>query len=382
LYSIKRCANFAPMIISGPMKNSLFAAALLAALTGCATQAPLKLRTTPIGEEPQDVKSSYRYALPMDVLKVEVTYQEVRTIPGPYGEYAERYLGMNEVIRQKKSTWKILEVSIVPHLEMDPEHFYSISVLAGSFHPSRLEQLLENNVLLDGSQPVQSTGSMAGTAVLPEEYLPFVDLGITGNFEERTETMYKTLVTDTSFVQVPVERSVVEQKSPSRKAEEAADFLLEVRTRRFEMLTGEYEVYPDGEAMEATIRKLDQLEASYLSLFTGKTVTRTMKRSWFIIPRSGSGNSSTQLGMFSEQFGFVPADLLEGALLEVRFEPTGTTALPARVSSSLGRSAENALFYRLPEVVDLKVMWGQQQIAEQRLSIYQAGALSTYPLGE
>ena len=35
------------------------------------------------------------------------------------------------------------------------------------------------------------------------------------------------------------------------------------------------------EAMDAAIRKLDQLEAAYLSLFTGKTVTRTRTRSWF-----------------------------------------------------------------------------------------------------
>ena len=61
--------------------------------------------------------------------------------------------------------------------------------------------------------------------------------------------MYKTLVTDTSFVEVPVNRTITEQKSPAMKAEEAADFLLELRTRRFELLTGEYESYPQGEAM-------------------------------------------------------------------------------------------------------------------------------------
>ena len=80
------------------------------------------------------------------------------------------------------------------------------------------------------------------------ETISYVDLGVYPNYEERSETMYKTLVTDTSFVRVPVQRTVVEQKSFAMKAEEAADFLLELRARRFEMLTGEYEVYPDGVA--------------------------------------------------------------------------------------------------------------------------------------
>jgi hypothetical protein len=382
LYSMRRCANFAKVTITGHMKNTMMMTALLALLAGCATQAPLKVRVTPLGEEPQEVKARYLYALPMNVLKVEVTYREVRSIPGPYSEYAERYLGLEEVIRQKSSQWQIQEVHISPHLEMDPEHYYSLNVLEGHLDPGWMEGMIEKQMLLDGSLLVQEGMPTAGSDVFREQYLPFVDLGVTGNFEERTETMYKTLVTDTSFVQVPVERSVVEQKSISKKAEEAADFLLEVRTRRFEMLTGEYEVFPDGEAMEATIRKLDQLEASYLSLFTGKSIVKTMKKSWFIIPGSGSGSSGYPLAMFSEQFGFVPSDLMEGSLLEVRLEPTGTTAQPARVASSYGRSLENALFYRLPEVVDVKVMWAEQLLYEQRLSIYQAGALATYPVSE
>ncbi len=34
-----------------------------------------------------------------------------------------------------------------------------------------------------------------------------MDLGIDSNFEERTSTMYKTIVTDTGFVEVPVNRT-------------------------------------------------------------------------------------------------------------------------------------------------------------------------------
>jgi hypothetical protein len=365
------------------MRNYMLRPAALLLLAGCATQAPLQVQVTPLGGEPQEAKAKTLYALPMNVLKVEVTYREVRYLPGPFGEYAEKYLGITDVIRQQRSTWQIREVSVTPHLEMDPGHFYTVNVIEGEFDPGILKYLEEREVIMDGTRPVREELAEPGMTRDVEQYLPFVDLGITGNFEERTETMYKTLVTDTSFVQVPVERSVVEQKSPSKKAEEAADFLLEVRSRRFEMLTGEYEVYPDGEAMDAAIRKLDQLEASYLSLFTGRTVTRTMKKSWFVIPESGPDISVYRLGMFSEQLGFVPPDLLEGAPVEVQIEPTGTTrGLENHFGMASGGQSENVLYYRLPDVVILKVKWNDQELLEQRLSLFQAGSMVTCPISQ
>jgi hypothetical protein len=364
------------------MKKNILLFAAIMALGGCATQVPLEVQVTRPGMEPENAEASYLYSLPMHVLKVEVTFREVQYLPGPFGEYAERYLGITDVIRQKRSAWKLEQVSVTPHLEMDPRHFYSLSVMSGNFDGSILSSLAERQVIMDGTCLVQETLTSSGNGSVLEEYLPFIDLGITGNFEERTETMYKTLVTDTSFVQVPVERSVVEQKSPSKKAEEAADFLLEVRTRRFEMLTGEYEVFPDGEAMDAAIRKLDQVEAAYLSLFTGKTVTRSMIRSWFITPEEGAASSTYRLGMFSGQLGFIPPDLLEGAPLTLEIEPTGVVAGPAQQFGPVTQPQENVLIYRLPDVALLKVRWGEEVLLEQRLSLYQAGTTLPYPVHE
>lgn len=367
--------------MKNPMRKLMINLGVLLLLAGCATQTPLQVQVNPLGAEPQGAEATYLYALPSTVLKVEVTYQETRFLPGPYGEYAERYLGITDVIRQKRSSWQISGVTLTPHQETDPDQYYILSVIEGTFDAAVLLPLIDKGIILDGSYLVQERIEGAGMHESLQQQLPFTDLGATSNFEERTETMYKTLVTDTSFVQVPVERSVVEQKSPARKAEEAANFLLELRTRRLEMLTGEYEVYPDGEAMEAAIRKLDQLEASYLSLFTGKTFTRTMKRSWFIVPDPGTTASRLRLGMFSDQLGFVPEDLLEGSPLEVVIEPTGATASPAVHYAPLpGVNNENVVLYRLPELTVLKVRWGDRILTEERLSIYQKGVLVSNPL--
>ncbi|MEN8203435.1 MAG: DUF4831 family protein [Bacteroidota bacterium] len=364
------------------MRRLLTYIAVALFLSACATTTPLETRITKLGEEPAGVKGQYIYGLPQTVLKVELTYRESMNIPGPYADYAERYLGISEVIRQKASRWNLHNVAVSALEEPDPEHYYSLNVMKGEFNREALDRLLDKGIILDGTESVHESikGEGLESAQKPD-YLKYVDLGVYTNFEERTETMYKTLVTDTSYVQVPVQRTVVEQKSPSTKAREAADFLLEIRLRRFEMLTGEYEVYPDGEAMGTALNKMDQMEASYLSLFTGKTISRLKKKTWFIVPEKGSEPSRYNLAMFSEQLGFIPSELLEGLPLEVQITPLGKTHMPGSYFEGGGANqTQNMLYYRMPDVAGLKVVYGTEVLSDQRISIFQAGALMSTPV--
>jgi hypothetical protein len=360
------------------MKKFIYYIAIAAMLAGCSSTEPLLVRVTPMGQEPSKLKNKYLYVLPQTVLKVEVTLREERNIPGPYWEYAEKYLGLKEVVKKNSSHWSIWDVAIGQHLEMDPKHFYSLNVMEGEFNGVSLAPYLEQGVVLQGTETINESAKGNGLqSTSRDNFARYEDLGVNNNFEERTEIMYKTIVTDTAFVEVPVQRTVVEQKSAATKAKEAADFLLELRTRRFEMLTGEYEAYPDGEAMAATIQKLDQMEASYLSLFTGKTITRVMKRTWFIVPEPGAQQSIYPLDIFSDMLGFVPADLMEGTPLEVVIRPMGKTN---RLAGTTTSAPNNALIYRIPDLVELKVMLGEEALSTNRVSIYQSGQLVTGPL--
>ncbi len=194
--------------------------------------------------------------------------------------------------------------------------------------------------------------------------------------------MCQTLVTDTSFVKVPVdEPSLNKITSSLRKRQEAADFILELRERRFDMLTGEYEVFPQGEAMETAIRKLDELEASYLSLFTGKSISSTEKRSYFIVPLTGQDPSRYRLGLFSEQLGFVPEELGEGAPLELSISPSGSVSpsFSRRLQDLKGTPGFNHLIYRVPDVAEIKIMLRDQELTKYRTSIYRRADSSVPP---
>lgn len=364
------------------MKKLFLYAIFATTMIGCAAPVEMQVRVAPLGEEVPEASSKHLYILPQTVLKVVIGFLEVKHIPGPYWEYAERYLGITEVIRRAGSHWQIVDVKVEPHSEMDPDGSYHINVIEGAFEKSLMEPLLARGVVLDGTAPVQFgiRNPMLGRGS-DRGIVRYVDLGIESNFDQRKETMYKTIVTDTSFVEVPVTRTVVEEKSLAMKAEEAAEFILELRSRRFEMLTGEYEGYPQGEAMTAAISKLDELESSYLSLFTGKTIGREEERAWFIIPEPGSDATVYQLGLFSGQLGFVPETLLEGDPLSVHMNPLGMTgAMDNYYSTEIDSTARNVVYYRVPDVVDLKVVLGNETLSSQRLSVYQSGAMVAMPL--
>jgi hypothetical protein len=361
------------------MKKYLLLITVAAFTSGCIAPAGMEVQVAPLGQEVPETTEQYLYALPQTVLKVEIACQEIRHVPGPFREYADKYLGIREVIRQNFSEWQILDVKVTPHAELDPSMLYHVNVLKGEFGREWLQPFLERGIILDGTECVfEQVKDPALEAGVFRDHVDFSDLGIESNFEERTETMYKTIVTDTSFVQVPVDRTITEQKSPAKKAQEAADFLLELRTRRFELLTGGYEGFPQGVAMKAALARLDELEASYLSLFAGKTFGRKVTMAWFVVPEAGTGPTRYRLGMFSEQLGFVPEDLMEGEPVELTIEPLGKTRDVGAYYA--GKAGTNELLYRVPDVADLKVMQGGTVLAEQRISVYQSGAVVAAPL--
>ena len=85
--------------------------------------------------------------------------------------------------------------------------------------------------------------------------------------------------------------------------------------------------------------------------------------------------------MFSAQLGFIPEDLMEGLPLEVQITPLGKTTRPGDYFAQSGSSnTQNTLYYRMPDVAELKVVLGASVLSLQRISLFQSGAMMTIPV--
>lgn len=344
--------------------------AIFLLLASCAT--PGRFVVTNLGYEPAEYTESTIYALPKTGLKVDVNYQKDVFIPGPYADYALRLLGIAGVKKNREESYRLGEVKIETNTEPDGKAFYSLTSQNGKINYELINWALTNNLILAGNflsdTDIDVQKIQDGT-----NGIQFKNVTMESNVEMKEQTIYKTVITDTSFVRVPVTSQQIERKTLEKKAEEAAKLILEIRSDRYYLAAGIVDPMPDNFNLQAAFNELDKLEEEYLSLFVGKSFTEYLRKGYYIIPEGSVEKEHIVLDHFSDERGLASG---EGESVELVIEPAGN-AKSFRNLLPQGPEAEvyNHFYYRIPEVCDIKVVHGNRLLFNKRISIYQAGAL-------
>lgn len=329
------------------------------------------------GNEPGYSQKRFIYVLPQTVLKVHVELLKEIYIPGPYRRFAPTYLGISDIKDGLSETWKLRSVKIDYFTEPDSAHYYSLNLISGNPDFSDFLNLSNQGLVVDPSkwmQHVSEPGKYPSSPRTPY----FTDLSVTDFFMEITDTLYKTIITDTSLVEIPIPRRQRLPKTIEQKAEEAALFILHLRETRFDLLSGEFDTFPGGVAMEFAINELNRLEKQYLELFTGKVVSQLFTGTLFITPEGSP-----------QQFNLISL-LMKNNLPEMEAyqdEPVILQITPLQKTHSLPNlpvieqsGNMNHLIYRIPDMAVIKVTKGRRIYYEERASLYQAGKLVYLPI--
>jgi hypothetical protein len=175
---------------------------------------------------------------------------------------------------------------------------------------------------------------------------------------------------------MPVTKSKSGIKTTEQKAEEAANFIIKIRKRRFKLLAGQYEVYPEGVALETSVRELNELEQNYLSLFIGKVYTDTIERVFYYTPQVGQTLERNIICRFSEETGIQEAISLAGTPLVLELKNMQFNAALRDVRNPFaGPTYENIIFYRLPDKAYTRVLYGSANLIESEIEVFQYGVL-------
>lgn len=337
--------------------------------------------------------SGVDYALPRTAIDLIVTAEKRMTQPGPFAEYAERYLGVTQVITKESTEWVIKEVQLKSHPERDPEQVYRVETEGVS--NAGLVQLDPQGIILGVNLPYPSfkdfTRESPKSSVRPVADLPdYPDLTIRKNTEPMMDTIFRVVRTDSSFARLPMLKSQVSKKTLMNQAEEAANLIMKLRKRRFYLLTGEYAYrtdvktpMPEGAALDVIIRELAQLEYDYVSLFVGRTSTETHTQTFTYIP-SGTGQSETNdLFVFSRFRGILPAGNSNGDPVKINIskiidpsEMYSNTAISAEGESV---SPNRGLAYRIPGTAEVRINLNSENLLNQKLLIAQYGVIQYLP---
>jgi hypothetical protein len=351
-------------------------------LTGsCLTNRPVANSTgiiTPLSDSTALREGSIVYGLPRTVFTVVVDMERTIEKPGPYAQYAGDYLGLTDIIMNENESWSIKGVTVKAHDELDPSQLYIIS--STSLFQTNVLALRKEGLILDLNPAVfytnekQSNLNESGDI----QYHSF-DLGSDEYFQLQRDTAYKRMNVDSSFVRIPY---IVEKKKKltvDQLAEKAAKRLMELRDGKHLILTGEATVFPQS---DAAINEINKLEKQYTELFTGKTINESFTFSYQVIPLKTMTGKPVTLFQYSEKTGPVQGKSVGENPVTIEFVPEMKTRDITVINRASGKSESkkfDKLFYRVPDVVAVKINRGTEKLFDSRKLIYQFGEVIQLP---
>jgi hypothetical protein len=355
--------------------GTLFMLALMT--VSCATSKLSDTIVTPLSDNVVIRDGSIVYGLPRSVFTITVQLERIIEIPGPYAKYAGDLLGLTNVIKNESEYWSIEGMSVKNSEELDPSEFYMVE--STSLFQSNVIVLKKEGLILDLNPAFYSGDNATGIDKSDNNQFHSSDLGSDEYFQLQRDTAYKRINVDSSFVRIPY---IVEKKkmlTVDQLAEKAAKRLMEMRDGKHLILTGEANVFPQN---EAAIIEMNRLEKQYTELFTGKTIKEKRTFTCQVIPTKEMSGKSVTLFQFSELTGPVSGNSKGGVPVVAEFSPElktkNLTVLNKTTTDS--RSQKNdKLYYRVPDVVNMKITLGSETLFNSRRLIYQFGTVVQLP---
>ncbi|MFA8433593.1 MAG: DUF4831 family protein [Marinifilaceae bacterium] len=319
------------------------------------------------------------YALPQTVLDVEVVAEKTIQKRGPLADYAEKYMGLRNIITSDQVVWKIKGIRILSHPEVDPTQFHKIRTVE-DYDPNLVS--LDPSGLITGFNVEQAAKASEEIELimLDKEQGEMTEYGrfaLDHNLKFKEDTTFKIVETDTAFVKVPVLEKQGELKSNEEKAEEAAHQIYKLRKRRFKILTANFELLPpDGKAYEVIVRELGKLENDYLSLFAGKSSKQIETFRFSYVP--AKKEKSGVIFRMSPERGPVNRNDLSGRPIMMELEDLNVTRdlTPTTTEEVTQVSKIN---YRVPGCAVVKVVNGKKVLGQKKMQIAQFGKILSYP---
>ena len=313
------------------------------------------------------------YSLPQTVITLKVEARREAFTAGPYAAYAEKYLGV-AARTQSGTTYTLTKISLIPSVEADPKARFAVTIPDRS-SVNFLQMCSQGLVVMSdnytGRPAAWHFESQAGAE-------RFEGTDPLGNLGLETTTLYKAVKTEEGYEKVPVTQSQVVEKSPDRKAADAASVIFDLREKRRQIATGDTDATFSGEALQAAIDEIARLEEKYLSLFYGVSEISLQEKCFDVTPDASSSSQRYTAFRISDKDGLQPASAKEGRAVTLELQ---TEKLSAPEISGEARAKEGATVrYRIPAVTLCRLVDAGALLLESRIPVYQLGEESSFPI--
>lgn len=286
------------------------------------------------------------YSLPKTAIDVRATVTRSVEKPGPFAQFAQKYLGQSPTVTQERTVWKIENVDILPKGIADPEKRYAIQLKK------------ENRTAFYLNEEGMLVSINRAPAPAPTRPAPSPEKA--AKKEQKLAAEYAQLYTETMLI----------SSSTRNMAEAAAQQIYLLREYRLDLLTGNSDEIPQGQSFEILLQEMDKREALLTSLFLGTVESETLVEDIVIDPE----NKNSVAFRFSERKGILPADDLSGEPIYVSTEVKEVIEAPTDSKGKVIAPASNALVYITPGKADVKVSYKGEALCQKEIPMAQLGA--------
>lgn len=332
------------------MKRILLTVVLLSlSLTNFAQLLTEKLTTA------TDTSRGIVYILPKTILQVEVDTKCIQETPGMYFQYADRFLGLKDVIQSESTRYEITDFRISAKTVGDTSQVYLIGTGKKGKNIA---------IVLTPEGFLKSINGKAEPVVQVEKV---VRKNVANNESKKWETSASSIFT----------KEMQQANSTAKMAELAANQLFTIRDTRFNLLTQDLDKTPqDGRSYEIVLSELNRMENAYLELFKGKVSETKQTNTYTLMPQKDSTKVLLRFSLFK---GILDKNNLGGnpIFIEVKALPVVAEALHADVSAS-----PRGLYYRVPGKAIVNITDGKDVLLSKEVSIPQFGRVLSLPASQ
>lgn len=299
------------------------------------------------------------YSLPQTMLQLDFIIEETVFEKGPLSDYAPNYMDMEDYVDYESTEYQLLDVKMTPVACPDPNAMFFVT-----FGSARGGSKVQFDVLPNGI--IRSVGLGASSEVEVKSPTPT---------KETPKCCQEPADTDEGFISL-----ITSGKTNAMLAKEVADKIVEIQKSKFYLISGDVSMATNPETFNIMYEKMDALEKEYTSLFLGKRITRQVVKTVYVTPTKEE--TSLTVARFSEAEGLTIGDAGSGSVITIQALPLNTTATINAPSQSAVElmSYENKVFYRIPDMANVKVTCGSETLVEERVVVNQYGLLLTAPL--
>ena len=261
------------------------------------------------------------YTLPNTALMIEVTATREIRKAGPYYQYAKKFVGTDQVIKDDAEVWTIENVRVQPYGVPDTESRYLMQLKPGATTFIGVDA--DGMLLSINTEPqaapefkVAEPGEPEGEKLSDREYLQYVD------------------------------EDFIASQSKAKQAQMLAESLMEIREAKISLTRGTADQMPtDGKQLELMLNSLRHQEAAVTAAFLGNTVKETVVKTFTFQPEE---DGRSVLFRMSDFDGFVGADDYSGEPVYISVEVTSEGKIPVDAKGEEKKLPKDAVVYNVP----------------------------------